>query len=300
MPESLARRLPHPSGSAAPFDAMPGFDREILPDLRRLPFFRLVTEDEVDASYVAYQDCVRGGDARPLLAAWQRVATPTRAQITGLSATIYESVGILPRPLRRLAVLATLRAVLQAGVRFRLGLAPDLRALLQTDFPWLEHRHMHIPPGWAPHFSFPPAFARFLQAGTLEDGRARWQLCAALNEVQQSVYSADMARRCALPELQQQSDREAELARSYFAHSSPPASRELWRQCLILLDALNAAVLAMTCSPRGPLIVLGAALASLLPSQRRQWARFAEGLTAPQWLLPVPSLNDDSVRSAAR
>jgi hypothetical protein len=302
MSESLARVWPDSRGGAAVFDAMPQFDQEILPELQKLRFFRLVTDDEVDVSFAAYQECVRTGDARPLLSAWGRAAAPTRAEITGFSALIYESVAVLPRPLRRLAVLATLRAVLQAGVRFRGSLAPDFRAVLQHDFPWLEHRHLHIPPGWAPEFAFPPAFGRFLQAGSLDDARARWQLCAALNEVQQSLYSADMARRCALPELGQQSEREAELARSYFAHYSPPATRDLWRQCIVLLDALNAAVLAMTCSPRGPLIVAGAAIDSLKPSQRRQWARFAEGLAAPQWLLPArpPRGATATNRSAAR
>ncbi len=287
MSESLALMSQPRSVPVPIYDGMPQFDVEILPQLTKLRFFRLATPEEVQASYAAYGRCVTSGDARPLLAAWRQVATPTRAEITGFAAQIYDSVAMLPRPLRRLAVLSTLRAVLQAGVRFRAELPAELRALLQRDFPWLEHRHQHIPAGYAPRFAFPAAFAQFLGSGSLEDARVRWQLCAALNEVQQSHYSADMARRCALPELRQQSEREAELACNYFAHSAPPVTLALWRQCILLLDALNAAVLAMTCSLAGPWIVARSALASLQPTQRRQWARFVDALSAPQWLLPV-------------
>lgn len=267
---------------AAHFDGMPDFDATLLPSMSRQPFFRHATDAEIDASYAAYQT----GDVDALLSAWRQVALPTRAHITGLSALIYESVGTLPQALRRLAVLATLRSVLAAGVRFRAGLRPDVRRLLETEFPWLEQRHQHIPPGFAPHFDFPPEFARFLESGSLDDARVRWQICAALNEVQQCIYSADMAQRCRLPELLQQSEREADLARNYFAHASPQVSRRLWLQCIVILDALNAAVLAMTCSLRGPLIVLGAALASVRQPARGQWPRFAAGLAQPQFLLP--------------
>ncbi len=270
------------------FDGMADFDRALLPRLQRLRFFRLVPDGEVDASYAAYES----GDIDLLLSAWRRVAQPTRAQITGFSALIYESVGTLPRPLRRLAVLSTLRAVLAAGVRFRAGLRPDIRALLVREFPWLESRHLHIPAGFTPHIDFPPEFATFLESGTLDDARVRWQICAALNEVQQSIYSAEMAERCGLPELVTQAEREAELARNYFAHASPRVSRELWRQCIVVLDALNAAVLAMTCSLRGPLIVARSALASLPPGGRGQWARFISGLAQPQILLPAAATAD--------
>ena len=289
MPESARLALPRQHVLVPIFDAMPRFDDEILPQLQQLRFFRLAPESEVQVSYAAYTRCMQTGDAAPLLAAWRDGAVATRAQITGLAAQIYESVALLPLPLRRLAVLSTLRSVLQAGVRFRAGLPSEVRELLQREFPWLEHRHLHIPEGYAPHFEFPAAFGQFLSSGSLDDARVRWQLCAALNEVQQSIYSAEMAGRCALPELRQQSEREADLACNYFAHSSPPVTIELWRQCIVLLDGLNAAVLAMTCSLRGPWIVACAALCSLRPSQRGQWDRFVEGLSAPQWLLPLPS-----------
>lgn len=274
---------------ASPFSAMARFDEELLPALRQIRFFRLATAEEVDASYAAYETSRATGDAGILLDTWGRVAVPTRATLSGVAALIYESVGMLPQGLRRLAVLATLRAVLRAGERFRAGLSPEIALALHSEFPWLQNRHLHIPGGYAPRFEFPAAFATFLQGGSLDDARARWQLCAALNEVQQSIYSADMARRCRLPELLQQSEREAELARNYFAHFSPPATRELWRQCIVLLDALNAAVLAMTCSLRGPLIVAGSALASLRPGQRGGWRRFVSGLSAPQLLLLPPA-----------
>ena len=269
---------------AASFDGMPDFDAQILKRLQRLRFFRAPTDREVDASFAAYQS----GDVGRLLRTWNEAAQPTRAHIAGLSSLIYASVGTLPRPLRRLAVLATLRAVLAAGVRFRAGLRPAVRSLLETDFPWLEGRHPHIPAGFTPHFDFPAEFATFLQSGSLDDARARWQLCAAINEVQQSRYSSEMAVRCRLPELNQQADREADLARNYFAHAAPPATRDLWRQCIVILDALNAAVLDLTCSTRGPLIVWRAALASLRTDGREQWPRFVAGLAQPQRLLPHP------------
>jgi len=271
--------------AAVEFAGMPDFDQVVLPQVSRLRFFRLVPDEEVDASYAAYQI----GDIDRLIAAWRALAQPTRAEITGFAALIYQSVGTLPGPLRRLAVLSTLRAVLAAGVRFRSGLRSDVQACLAREFPWLEHRHLHIPPGFTPHFDFPEAFSRFLQSGTLDDARVRWQICAALNEVQQCVYSAEMAERCRLPELMRQSEREAELARNYFAHASPNVGRELWRQCIVVLDALNAAVLAMTCSLRGPLIVARSAWACIPRRDRGQWARFVTGLAEPQALLSPAS-----------
>lgn len=272
------------AAQARPFREMPDFDAKVLPALRELPFFREASEAEIGASYAAYAR----GDIAALLETWRAVASPTRGSMTGFYGVIYEHVGRLPPLLNRLSVLATMRAVLSAGVRFRETLRPATRAALQTEFPWLESRHLHIPPGWSPRFEFPDAFGSFLDSGSLDDARARWQLCAALNEVQQSAYSADLARRFRLPELSRQSEREAELAQNYFRHWSPPATAALWRQCILVLDALNAAVLAMTCSTRGPLILLRTLLTALSGRGAVEWRHFVTGLEEPQLLLPLP------------
>ena len=90
---------------------------------------------------------------------------------------------------------------------------------MEQDFPWLRGRHEHIPRGHTPAFEFPEVFGSFLQAGTLDDARVRWQLATALNEVQQASYSAFFARRFDLPEIARHGEREAELARNYFGHA---------------------------------------------------------------------------------
>lgn len=281
---ATALSLRTPSALARSFGAMPDFEQTVLPALRRIPFFRLATEEEISRSYAAYA----AGDIPGLLRTWRAVASPTRAEVPGLYGALYRHVGRLPLALTRLSVLSTMRAILQAGVRFRQGLRPATLQALQTEFPWLEHRHEHIPAGWAPRMDFPDSFRTFLDSEDLDDARARWQLCAALNEVQQSVYTDDLAVRFRMPELRQQSAREHALACNYFAHWSPAATPALWRQCILILDALNAAVLAVTCSPRGPLIMLGALLDSLLGRGRGQWSRFVTGLNEPQLLLPPP------------
>lgn len=280
----MSTPLPLAATSARPFQEMPDFDAEVLPALRELPFFREASEAEVRASFAAYER----GDVTALLDTWRAIASPTRGSLTGFYGFIYEHVGRLPPSLNRLSVLATMRAVLSAGVRFRERLRPGTRAALQSEFPWLESRHVHIPPGWSPHLDFPAAFASFLESGSLDDARARWQLCAALNEVQQSAYSADLARRFRLPEMLKQAEREAELAHHYFRHWSPPATSALWRQCLVVLDGLNAAVLAMTCSTRGPLILVRTLLTALSGRGAAQWQHFVAGLDQPQLLLPLP------------
>src|SRR5581483_3809912 len=86
--------------------------------------------------------------------------------------------------------------------------------------------------------------------GDLDDARARWQLVCALNEVQQAAYSAHAAERFRLPELKRHAARERELALHYFAKWAPEASERLLRQCLFVLDGLNAQVFAMMCRER--------------------------------------------------
>lgn len=277
----MATHLPVPP----PRDGMPDFDTRILPALQRLPCFRLATAEEINSSYAAYAR----HDIDGLLDAWRQHASPTRGQLRGLAAWLYGSVGTLPLVLRQLSVLATLRAVLRAGERFRQTLKPATHAALQRDFPWLEGRHPHIPPGWAPHFDFPDLFREFLDSGSLDDACVRWQLCAALNEVQQCCYSRDLATRFQLPALLQQADRERALALNYFAHQAPAVTIALWRQCILVLDGLNAAVLQMTCSPRGPVILMRSLLDAWRVWPVRPWQQFLDGLQRPQPLLLPPA-----------
>ncbi len=117
--------------------------------------------------------------------------------------------------------------------------------------------------------------------------RVRWQLAAGLNEVQQAHQSEDCARRFRLPALRLHAARERELAINYFGHFAPRVSRALFRECLFVLDALNAAVFSMLCVER-PGEMMRRSFAAAF-TQRAQWRAFLDGLARPQWLLPVPA-----------
>jgi hypothetical protein len=264
-----------------PFDGCSDFETRILPALMAQPFFRLATEDEVRYSYEAY----RTGDPSRLVKVWQIAAEPTRASL-GAYGPFYRRARLLPSIWNGLAFLASLRAVLAAGERFRATLTPELRRALATTFPWLEHRHEHVPPGWTPELIFPPALTAFLDGPTAE-ARARWQLVAALNEVQQASYSSSLVATFGLPELAAHAARERELAVNYFGHWSPPATLALWRQCLYLLDALNAAVFEMMCRALPGHMVAHSVVGAL--ARREEWRAFTDGLLRPQRLLPVPA-----------
>jgi hypothetical protein len=266
------------SRGARVFDGVAGFDAAFLPRLLARPFFRLATTEELDGAYVAYQ----AGDAAGLIDTWAQVAAPTRAALGGL-APFYERAGWLPSLWNGLAFLASLRAVLEAGKRFRAGLAPATREALAREFPWLERRHEHVPPGWTPPLDFPPAMARFVEAGDLDEARARWQLLCALNEVQQTAYSRRLAVQFDLPPLKRHAARERALALNYLAHWSPPATRALFGQCIIILDALNAAVFELLCA-RLPGRMIAHSLRGTFAG-RAEWRAFVAGLDRPQWLL---------------
>jgi hypothetical protein len=260
-----------------PAEAMPGFDAQVLAGLRARPFFRAVTDEEVRASFDAYGS----GDFARLIDVWQIVAAPTRATLPGIAGRSYRHAGLAPRAASRAAFLASVRAVLAAGQRFRARLPPEVAGALA--FPWLEHRHEHIPPGWTPPLEFPVETDAFLVGGTLDDARARWQLLAALNEVQQAHYSAYAARLFRLPELAAHAARERALALNYFAHWAPPCSEALWRQCLIVLDGMNAAVFEMLCRAR-PARMIARSLWEAIAA-RDEWRAFVDGLERPQRLL---------------
>lgn len=262
------------------YDGAPDFDRALLPELWALPHFRLATAEEIDRSYAAY--CA--ADFAALCDLWCAIAAPTRATLGRLT-FLYDRARFAPARANGLVFLATVRAVLRAGEALRAQLSPPARAALTTEFPWLERRHEHIPPGWTPPFHFPSLFGRFLEAGSLDDTRARWQLCCALNEVQQQHYSRHAAARFGVPALARHAARERELALNYFAHWAPPATRELWRQCLLVLDGLNAATFALLCQEAPAAFVGRAALG--LATRGGEWRAFLADLERPQWLLPL-------------
>jgi hypothetical protein len=253
----------------------------LLAELRRIPCFRLATPAEVEHSYAAYQT----GDYRHLCEVWRSVAEPTRAEIPLQYRTIYAHAGKAPRMVSASVFLTTIRAVLRAGEQFRSGLSPRIQLALRREFPWLEHRHEHIPPGHTPPFAFPRVFADFVEYGDLDDSRARWQLAVGLNEVQQQAYSSFAAELFRLPELHRHAARERELALHYFGHWAPRCSEALWRETIWVLDALNAAVfelvLGVLPSAFSPAGALG------IRARRSQWQAFVAGLDRAQRLEPA-------------
>ncbi len=251
----------------------------LMPRIAAIPFFRLASDEEIDRSYAAY----RGGDFAALCDVWCAVAQPTRAELGSLT-RLYDRAGWAPARANGLAFLATVRAVLRAGEKFRARLSARTQQVLEKEFPWLEHRHEHIPDGWTPSFKFPDEFRLFIDALSVDDARARWQLCAALNEVQQQHYSRHAAERFGVPELALHAARERELAINYFSHWSPDATRELWRQCVIVLDALNAATFDLLCNRAAGAFVRHAMTGML--TRRAEWRAFVENLQKPQWLMP--------------
>lgn len=262
------------------FESSPDLDEGRLPVFRAIPYFRVATDAEVDASFAAYE----AGDVDELLAVWRREAEPTRAELPPALALAYRHAGKGPRIVNAAVFLASLRAVLRAGERFRETLSPAVREAVHGEFPWLENRHLHVPEGWTPDFEFPGVFREFLEGGDLDDARARWQLAVAVNEVQQSCYSDYAAELFRLPELRRHAARERALAHNYFGHWSPSCTRDLWRETIYVLDALNAATFELTCErivPRcfRPMKVMASR------AEREQWRAFVAGLEQEQWLL---------------
>jgi hypothetical protein len=266
--------------NARPAEGERGFDAGILPRLQRIPFFRVASDEEIDASYEAYRD----GDIAGLCDRWCAVAQPTRADLGRLT-PFYDRAGWGPARANGLAFLATVRAVLRAGERLRARLSARTRAAFEREFPWLERRHEHVPPGWTPPFELPDEFRLFLDAVGVDDARVRWQLCAGMNEVQQHWYSRHAAERFGVPELVRHAARERELALHYFSCWAPPATRELWRQVVLVLDALNAATFDLICH-RAPGAMVRHALAGMVTRRGRdEWRAFVDGLARPQWLM---------------
>jgi hypothetical protein len=267
-------------------DGVADFDATLLSGLRTLPFFRLAPTAELEVAYASYQRVAAGASSPAELCRTWASLPATRATMPGIYARLYARIDKAPPLVSGLSFLAAVRGVLSAGVRFRAGLRADVRRALEAEFPWLEHRHEHIPSGYTPSFEFPAAFAAFLERGTLDDARVRWQLACALNEVQQASYSAFAAERCRLPALALHAERERALAANYLGHAAPAVSFELFRQCIVILDGLNAAVFDMTCRTARTAILSRALLGALTGA--KEWRAFEAAVRTPQRLVPVP------------
>lgn len=261
------------------FEAQDDLDARLLPQLRAQPYFREAMRPEIEGSFAAYV----AGDPDALCRTWAEIAEPTRASMPTAFAWAYAHAGKAPRLVNATVFLDSLRATLAAGERFRSRLSPAVHDVVHTEFPYLEHRHEHVPEGHTPSFEFPDVFREYVEYGDLDDSRARWQLAVCLNEVQQACYSDFAAELFRLPELHRHAERERELARNYLGHAAPRCTLDLWRETIYVLDALNAATFEFVCSTLLP----GSMAHMISGSRRAQWRSFVANLDTPQRLLAV-------------
>ena len=124
-----------------------------------------------------------------------------------------------------------------------------------------------------PALRFPDAFRAWVDDDGLDDALMRFQLAAALNEVQQHAYTLHLADLFGLPELVRHAEYERRMALAYLTRCAPVASMEAFRQCVLVLDGLNAAVFAMTTRPS---FALGLLLHAR--SANAEWAAFSSAL----------------------
>jgi hypothetical protein len=266
------------------FEAQPDLDTRLLPQLRAQPYFREASRAEIEGSFAAYV----AGDPDALCRTWAEIAEPTRASMPAAFAWAYAHAGKAPRLVNATVFLDSLRATLAAGERFRGRLSPAVNDVVHTEFPYLERRHEHVPRDEtatraAAHFEFPDVFREYVESGDLDDARARWQLAVCLNEVQQACYSDFAAQLFRLPELHRHAERERELACNYLGHAAPRCTRDLWRETIYVLDALNAATFEFVCSE-----LLPGSMAHVISGRRRaEWRTFVANLDTPQQLLAV-------------
>src|SRR6185369_14923653 len=143
------------------------FDVRVLEPLAKSPYFRLPTDEEVDGSWAAY----RSGDTGALVQFWRAHAEPTRGTLQPNNLIGFRQAHLLPAVSNGAAFLAISRSVIAAGKKLRDRLRPEIETALSRDFPWLEVRHEHIPPGWAPEFEFPDAIRIFLDEATVEEAK---------------------------------------------------------------------------------------------------------------------------------
>jgi hypothetical protein len=262
------------------FDGDPRF-ASLEARLKASPFFLGPSEREVRGSYEAYTS----GDFARLCRVWSEIADPRRARLPGPAGLAYDGAHLVPRAANAYSFVACLRATLRAGDRFRGRLSPKVQTVLRTDFPWLDRRHEHVPDGWTPIFDFPTEFAEWIDAPSLDDMRARWQLATAMNEVEQAHYADHAAERFRLPELRRHGAREREMAINYFRHWAPRVTQELWRQCLAMLDGLNAAVFQMVCEDRRSEVIARSLVGAV--TNAHEWRAFVAAMNRPVKLLEV-------------
>jgi hypothetical protein len=261
------------------FEARPDLDTRLLPQLHAQPYFREAPRAEIDGSFAAYL----ANDPQALCRTWADIAEPTRASMPAAFTWAYAHAGKAPRLVNAMVFLDSLRATLAAGERFRSRLGPAVHHIVHTEFPYLEHRHEHVPKGETPMFEFPEVFREYVEWGDLDDARARWQLAVCVNEVQQACYSDFAAKLFRLPELHRHAERERELACNYLGHAAPRCTLDLWRETLYVLDALNAATFEFVCSK-----LLPGAMAHVINGRSRTaWRTFVANLDTPQQLMSV-------------
>lgn len=264
------------------FEGQPDLDTRLLPQLRARPYFREASREEIDGSFAAYV----ANDPAELCRTWARIAEPTRASMPAAFTWAYAHAGKAPRLVNATVFLDSLRATLAAGERFRGRLSPAVHHVVHTEFPYLEHRHEHVPEGETPIFEFPDVFREYVEWGDLDDSRARWQLAVCVNEVQQACYSDFAAKLFRLPELHRHAERERELACNYLGHAAPRCSLDLWRETIYVLDALNAATFEFVCGK-----LLPGAMAHVFNGRSRTaWREFVANLDTPQQLMSNPRI----------
>ena len=96
-----------------------------------------------------------------------------------------------------------------------------------------------------------------------------------------------------MPALARHADRERALALNYLTQWSPPCTRELWSQCIHVLDALNAAVFELVCMKMPFRLLLRSLRTAAFASE--PWEEFCEAVDDPPWLSAPP----DAVRRTA-
>ncbi len=245
---------------------------------------RIPPDGEVEATWPHW----RSGDVDALLDTWRTACSPIRAVVPFPSSVVYPNLGVLPPRINGMVFLITVRAGLDAGVRFRSTLGPHAQAVITTQFPWLERRHLHIPEGPTPRVDFPDVFRAFLDVDDPEEVAARWQLAAALNEVQQAAYTRWTAQTYRIPALVRHAEREEALARNYIGHWRPACTPALWRQTIWVLDALNAALFAWVVDR----VAMRLMARATWDACGDTWDRFVRALDEPPPMVPVPPGQD--------
>lgn len=267
--------FPAPLPRAELFGAAEDLETRMLPQLRAMACFREATRKEIDASFAAYQ----ARDFPGLLRTWAEVAEPTRAAVPASMRFAYSHAGKAPKLVNASVFLLTLRTVAAASDRMPERLSPQVVHAMRHDFPWIDPSPLSVPEGESLSFDFPEPYVAYLEHGSLDDSRARWQLSTCLNEIQQASNAAYSAELFGLPELARIAERGRERAVNYLRHWAPRCTRDLWRETIYAMDAINAGLFELLCAQRPWTLLRG------MFSQRAQWRSYVAQLDVPQRLL---------------